>query len=214
MSKPSLPPVVLIGGGGHASVLAEILLEQGREIVAVVCPDDITSRSVFFGLCHLKNDDDVLNFDPKQVRLINGIGMLPNSTIRQCMTQRFTQLGYQFDSVIASSAFVSAFAQIEQGVQILHKAAVNTGANIGAYSIINTGACIEHDCVIGQYNHIAPQAVLCGQVKTDGNVFIGTNATVIQNVNIDANSIVGAGVTLTQSLCENSTAYAPQAVIK
>ncbi|TVO35733.1 NeuD/PglB/VioB family sugar acetyltransferase [Vibrio algivorus] len=201
MSKTSaLPALVLIGGGGHASVIAEILLEQGREIVAVVCPDDITERRVFDGLFHIQEDEDVRNFDPQKVRLINGLGMLPNGTARQSIALRFIELGYTFDSVIASSASVSPFAQIEQGVQILPQAIVNTGAYVGAHSIINTGSLVEHDCVIGSFNHIAPKSVLCGQVKTGRNVFIGANATLIQNIEIGSNAIIGAGVTLTQSL--------------
>lgn len=214
MSKPSSLPVVLIGGGGHASVLAEILLEQGREIMAVVCPDDIVVRSVFSGLRHLKEDDDVLGFDPKQVKLVNGIGMLPKSNLRHLMTQRFVELGYQFDSVIASSALVSPFAHIEQGVQIFPQVIVNTGAYVGAHSIINSGALVEHDSVIGQHNHIAPKAVLCGQVKTGNNVFIGANATVIQNIEIANNSVIGAGEILTKSVMSTPKAYSSNSTIQ
>ena len=37
-------PIVILGSGGHASVLAEILLNEGREIVAVVSPEPINDH--------------------------------------------------------------------------------------------------------------------------------------------------------------------------
>ncbi|WP_172564941.1 acetyltransferase [Vibrio navarrensis] len=189
-------PLVLIGGGGHASVLADILLGQERDIVAVISPDDLSSRAVFAGLTHLTQDEEVKRFSPESVHLVNGIGMLPRSTLRQRVNQQFLELGYQFETVIASDAHVSRFATIHSGAQILSGARVQTGAVIGEHTIVNSGALVEHDCQIGAYNHIAPRATLCGQVASEAQVFIGAGATILPGINLGQNSIVGAGVTI------------------
>ncbi|RJK83355.1 acetyltransferase [Vibrio cholerae] len=207
-------PLVLIGGGGHASVLADILLGQGRDIVAVISPDDLSSRAVFTGLVHLTQDEEVKRFSPESVYLVNGIGMLPRSTLRQRVNQQFLELGYQFETVIASDAHVSRFATIHSGAQILSGARVQTGAVVGEHTIVNSGALVEHDCQIGAYNHIAPNATLCGDVLTEGNVYIGANATVIQGLALEAQSTVGAGAILTQSLPLGDTCYPARACIK
>lgn len=200
-------PIVIIGGGGHASVLAEILLLQGREILAVISPEDISQRSVFKGITHLKNDDDILAFSKDQIHLVNGIGMMPKSGFKRKINEYFLSLGYQFETVIADSAFVSPFSKIEIGVQILPMAIIQTGAIVGSHSIVNSGALVEHDCNIGAYNHIAPKATLCGQVKTEDNVYIGAGSTVIQGLSIGCGAIVGAGASLTKSLGSNTIAY-------
>ena len=189
-------PLVLIGGGGHASVLADILLGQGRDIVAVISPDDLSSRVVFAGLTHLPQDEEVKRFSPESVHLVNGIGMLPRSMLRQRVNQQFLELGYQFETVIASDAHVSQFASIHSGAQVLSGARVQTGAVIGEHTIVNSCALVEHDCQIGAYNHIAPCATLCGQVTSEAKVFIGAGATILPGVNLGQSSIVGAGVTI------------------
>lgn len=207
-------PLVLIGGGGHASVLADILLDQGREILAVISLNSLSSRAVFSGLAHLTQDEEVNRFSPDSVRLVNGIGMMPRSMLRQRVNQQFLELGYQFETVIASDAHVSRFAIINSGVQILSGARVQTGAVIGEHTIVNSEALIEHDCQIGAYNHIAPRAILCGSVCTHESVYIGANATVIQGLALEYQSMVGAGAILLQSLALCETCYPARSSIK
>lgn len=207
-------PIVMIGGGGHASVLAEILLGQGRDIIAVVSPADVSQRSVLKGITILEKDEDILKFHKDKVLLVNGIGMMPKSVFKQKINEYFLSLGYQFETIIAESAFISPFSKIETGVQILPMAIIQTGATVGRHSIINTGALVEHDCKIGAYNHIAPKATLCGQVETKENVYVGAGSTVIQGISIGCGAIVGAGASLTQSLEEKAIAYPAKAVIK
>ncbi|EDK29083.1 sialic acid biosynthesis protein NeuD [Vibrionales bacterium SWAT-3] len=203
-------PIVMIGGGGHASVLTDILLEKGREIVAVISPDDITQRSVFVGLTQLLEDADITKYSPSDVLLVNGIGMMPKSSLREKVGLYFSQLGYRFETVIASTAHVSNFASLAEGSQVLHQAVVQAGAEVGAHSIINTAALIEHDCTIGQHNHIAPRATLCGQVKTHCNVYVGAGSTVIQGIELGKGCIVGAGSTIVKDIGSQVVTFAKQ----
>lgn len=207
-------PIVMIGGGGHASVLADILIFQGREILAVISPEDISQRPVFKGMTHLKKCEDVLAFSKDKVLLVNGIGMMPKSGFKRKINEYFLSLGYRFETVIANSAYVSPFSKIETGAQILPMAIIQTGVTVGSHSIINSGALVEHDCNIGSYNHIAPRATLCGQVETKNNVYVGAGSTVIQGVSIGSDSIVGAGASLTKSLETNTIAYPARVAIK
>ena len=207
-------PIVMIGGGGHASVLAEILLKQGREILAVISPEGISQRSVLKGITILEQDEDILKFDKDKVFLVNGIGMMPKSDFKQKINEYFISLGYQFETIIADSAFVSPFSKIETGAQILPMAIIQTGATVGQHSIINTGALVEHDCKIGAYNHIAPKATLCGQVTTGRSVYIGANATIIQSLEVGEGGVVGAGAIMIQSLGPRSICYPAKSIVK
>ncbi|MEZ9403120.1 acetyltransferase [Vibrio cyclitrophicus] len=201
-------PIVMIGGGGHASVLTDILLEKGREIIAVISPDDITQRDVFVGLTQLLEDADITEYSPSDVLLVNGIGMMPKSSLREKVGIYFSQLGYRFETVIAPTAHVSSFVSLAEGSQILTQAVVQAGVEIGAHSIINTAALVEHDCIIGQHNHIAPRATLCGHVKTHDNVYVGAGSTVIQGIELGKGCIVGAGSTIVEDVDSHTITFA------
>ncbi|OOE33434.1 shikimate dehydrogenase [Salinivibrio kushneri] len=200
-------PLIMIGGGGHASVLADILMGQGREIIAVISPDSISERPIFDGIAHFQSDDAIEKFSSSDVKLVNGVGFLPRSPLRKKLYQRYTAQGYEFETIIASDASISSYASIASGAQVLTRGIVQTGATIGENTIINTGALVEHDCYIAAHNHIAPKAVLCGQVTTGEGVFIGANATILQNISIKNDAVVAAGATLTMCLDKNTTHY-------
>lgn len=203
MSKPLL----IIGAGGHASVLVDILREQNRDIIGIVSPEIDRSRKVFQGVCHYPYDDDALRFKPDAILLVNGIGSLPKSNLRSKIYDKFVKLGFQFASVIASDAKISDFAELCHGVQVMHGAIIQAGTIIGENTIINTGAIIDHDGDIGLNNHIAPGVTLSGQVQTKENVHIGTGASVIQSVLIGKNTVIGAGSTITKNVAENVVCF-------
>jgi len=208
-------PVLVIGGGGHASVLVEMLKQLKYPIAAIISPEIDETRKVLQGIKHQLKDDAVLSYDCKEVVLINGIGSLPgNSLLRIDVFKRFKKLGYTFLTLVSPHAIVSQYAELGEGVQVMPSAVIQPGTIVGANSIINTAVSIEHDCTIGMHNHIAPGAVICGEVVTAEKVHIGPGAVVIQSVKIAENSVVGAGAYLTKNIEENNIVYPCKVIIK
>ena len=197
--------LLILGGGGHASVLVDILKEQGRVILGVVAP--VIESEHLCNLRHYTKDEDVFLFKPSDVILVNGIGSMPRESLRRDIYYKFTELGYLFETVIASSAIVSSMATFEQGVQILQGAIIQVGVNVMANTIINSGAILEHDCHIGMNNHIAPGAKLSGGVKTANNVHLGTGSSVIQKIKIGEYVIVGAGAVVCENVHEKTICF-------
>ncbi|MEZ9476208.1 acetyltransferase [Vibrio splendidus] len=197
-------PIVMIGGGGHASVLADILLSQGREIVAYISPESALNSELFLGAKHLYDDYDILQFSQSKVLLVNGIGHMPKQALRKKLYQQYTSLGFKFSSVISENAIVSDYTKVADGVQILHGAIVQAGCKIGSNSIINTGVVVEHDCKVGGNVHIAPRATICGASEIGHNTFIGASAVIIQGLKIGDKCIIGAGVTVLKGIYNNT----------
>tara|TARA_R110002020_G_scaffold232883_3_gene444520 strand:+ start:8393 stop:9031 length:639 start_codon:yes stop_codon:yes gene_type:complete len=196
-------PLIIIGSGGHASVIAEILLNQGREIVAVVSPTEIHDNSPLKGVHRLASDESLLSiYSPDQIELVNGVGAIPGNDTHFRLFNYFSEHGYSFSSVVSPHAIVANSAKLAKGVQIMHGAIVQTNANINHNCLINSGAIVEHDCSIGPHNHIAPNATLSGGVITGSQVHIGTGANVIQSIKIGQQSVVGAGCTVVRDVPE------------
>ena len=71
-------------------------------------------------------------------------------------------------------------------------AVINADARVGRNSIVNTGAIVEHDCLIGDHAHIAPRVALGGAVKVGDFALIGSGAVALPGAAIGENAIVGA----------------------
>ena len=67
------------------------------------------------------------------------------------------------------------------------------GARIGAGTIINTGAIVEHGCRVGAFTHCATGAILCGDVTVGNDAHIGAGSVIRQGVTLEDGVIVGAG---------------------
>jgi sugar O-acyltransferase (sialic acid O-acetyltransferase NeuD family) len=204
----------LLGAGGHACVLVDILKQNEQPLSGIFSPDIDIEREILSDIPFFDNEDDIFKEQPKLVQIINGIGSMPGSRLRKLVQQKFSEKGYFFQQVISHMAIVSDFAKLGEGVQVMPGAIIQAGAVIGDHSIINTGAIIEHDCIIGEHNHIAPGVTLSGQVKTGNYVHIGTGANVIQGISIADNVLIGSGANVTKSVPYEHIVFGPRAEIK
>lgn len=203
----------MIGAGGHAGVLIEILLNQGREIHAIVSPQ-LGASSIFKKFTHIDDDHYILNLDKDNIELVNGIGSLPNSNLRHQIYDKYKQAGFTFSQVISSKASISPYSQLEEGCQVMPFALVQHSTHIGANSIINSHATIEHDCKISANVHIAPGVTISGNVQIGYNTHIGTGASIINNIHIGEYSVIGAGSVVTKDIPEKSILYPAKPFLK
>lgn len=198
--------LIILGNGGHASVLIETLLkqEQGYEIIGFTTP--IMEDNVF-GLVYLGPDEVIYNYNPQEVNLVLGLGMLGPSSAREKTFKHFKEKGYFFKSIIHPTAIISPSAQLGEGVQIMAGAIVQTGTSIADNTIINTGAIIDHDGQIGAHVHIAPGTKVSGAVKIGNGTHIGTGTTIIQGIHIGEKCLIGAGSVVVKELHHHAKAY-------
>lgn len=200
-------PVLVLGAGGHAAVLIDMLRQLNYDILGLVSNSQPMLQPIFDGIPWYSSDSDVLSFSKDAILLVNAVGSLPKVNTRFKLYNKFKNQGYHFANLISPSAIVSEYAKLTEGVQVMPGSIINAHALIGENSIINTGAIIEHDCVIGSHNHIAPGAVLSGTVVTGNYVHVGTGANVIQGVSVAEYAVVGAGATVTNNLASEKVLH-------
>lgn len=196
--------IIIIGNGGHAAVLTEVLLEQNRPILGFTAPQEQENR---FGLTYLGLDEVIHNFRPTDVELVLGLGTIDISIRRMEIYRSFKQLGYSFASVIHKSVVISPFSKLGEGLQIMANVVIQPFVEIADNTIINSSATIDHDCRIGKHCHIAPGTTLSGNVIIGESTHVGTGSTIIQNVEIGNNVLIGAGSLVLKSIKDNCKAY-------
>lgn len=183
-------PIVIIGGGGHAAVLAETARAAGFDIAGYTAP--AASERNF---ADYLGDDAALEgrFLPGSVALVIGVGSVAPTRLRSDLYRGFVARGYGFATIVHPSAVVSPSAKLGRGAQVLAGCVVQTGVVIAENVILNTRASIDHDSAVGAHTHIAPGAVLCGGVTIGECAHVGPGAVLIQNSNIPDNGFVRAG---------------------
>ena len=164
--------IILVGYSGHGLVVADTAFENKLNVIGYT--EKSLNNANHYKLDYLGYESspnfDLWNLD---VDCILGIG---DNLLREKIFNLIIEKGKKVISLINSTASISSFAKIGEGVFIL-----------------NTGCIIEHECDINDNVHVAPGAVLAGNVKVGRGTFIGANAIVKQGVVIGKNVIVGAG---------------------
>lgn len=198
-------PVIVLGGGGHAKVLIDTLLQRNENILGFTVPDPELVDKPILGIHCMGTDDAITDYLPDSIELVNGLGAVGNPNHRKQLFEKFHGLKYRFRSVVHPSAVIGREVVLSEGTQILAGAIIQPGSGMGRNTIVNTKASVDHDCVIGDHVHIAPGVILSGGVHVGDGVHIGTGAAVIQGVRIGNNSIIGAGALVLKDVPEGVT---------
>jgi UDP-perosamine 4-acetyltransferase len=186
-------PLIVLGAGGHAKVLIDALRLRGCEILGIADADAGRHGTRHAGCRVVGDDAAVLMHDPAEIRLVNGVGSTGRPQARRRIFDEFKQRGYVFQTVTHPSAVIAADAVLEEGAQVMAGAIIQPGVRIGMNAIVNTAACVDHDCAVGAHVHLAPGVILSGGVRIGDGTHIGTGACVIQGVTIGEECVIGAG---------------------
>lgn len=191
---------ILVGGGGHALSLLEILPNYGQ----ITGYADI-QQSNEMPIPYLGTDEEVLaQYRPDEydihVTLVYTSDI--NLSLRRKIIERYH--GYSFHTFEAHTALVTAHTTIGDGCAIMERAVVNRSV-ICKNVIINTGAIIEHGCQIGNNVFIGPGAIVCGGVSIGDNTLIGAGAVIRDDVAIASETVIGMGSVVTKSILQGGT---------
>ena len=159
--------VIIIGAGGHARVIADIIRCRGDRLMGFL--DDYAKEGI--------GDIPVLGMAKDHVNhpgawFIIGIG---NAAVRRRVAEGME--GVQWYTAIHPAAVVSDMnVSVGPGTAVMAGAVINPGACVGAHCIINTAAVVEHDNLIGDYTHISVGARLAGTVTVGPDTWVGIGA--------------------------------------
>lgn len=188
--------VVIIGGGGHAKVVIEILRAAGETVAAIVDADP-TPRTIL-GVPVVGDDLALPALRERGLtRLFVAVG---DNRLRETLGRKARGMGFILANAVHPSAIVSPSARLGEGVAVMAGAVINAESQIADLAIINTGAVVDHDCRLGAAAHVAPGAALAGGVSVGDRAFLGVGVRVIPGVTIGADTVVGAGGVVVRNL--------------
>lgn len=212
------PSLVILGSGGHAAVVAEAATRSGWRVVGVASREMPAAERPFERADWLGDPDDVDGRARIGALLAQGAKVhaaVGDATLRRRWTSFFEEHGIDaLAAVVDPSAVVSPSARLAPGVFIATGAIVHARAVVGTGAIINTRAVVEHDCVVGEFAHVSPGAILCGGVRVGRSAQVGAGAVVVPNRSIGDGATVGAGAVVIRDVVSGVTAVGVPAVVR
>ena len=181
-------PFLFVGNGEHARAISDLL----------------HGRSVFHFDLH---DAPIPNRDYSGAVIAIG-----DNSKRQGIASDNSAIPWT--TLISETSFVSSSAVLGPGTQILYQVSIEAGVKIGKHCIINSGAVVTHDCVIGDYVHIAPGARLGGAAKVGEGTLIGIGAILLPGVHVGKWCRIGAGSVVNRDIADNAVAYGVPARVR
>lgn len=194
--------IVVIGASGHAKVCIELLQAMGHRVA--YCVEATDGPATCVGIPVLKGDAHLADLrEQGYSKVFVAVGI---NRVRQRLADMALSLGYSLVNAVSPLSAISPSAHLGNGIAIMAGAIVNAETIVDDLVIINTGACIDHDCRIGKATHIAPQCGLAGNVTVGAASFLGIGCKVIPKVIIGENVTIGAGAVVVSDIASETLA--------
>ena len=181
--------VAVIGAGGHAAVVASVLIASGQEVFGFFDDSASTWGTTILGI-PVRGALRQLA-ESGSVRAILGFG---DNRARKVMAE---QLRVQWVTAVHPFAWVHPGVLLGPGTVVCAGAVVQPGARIGSHVIINTRSSVDHHARVGDYAHLAV-AHIAGGASVDEGAFLALGSFVLPKINVGAWATVGAGAVVTK----------------
>ena len=181
---------LILGAGGHAKVVIEAVRAAGiAEIVGIVDPAPTSSN--LLGVPIIGRDEDLPRLRAEGIT--TAVVALGGNGLRFRVGAELRGLGYDLPAIVHPSAFIAPSARVAEGAVVMARAVVGSYTSVGALAIVNTGAVIDHDGLIGAAAHVAPGCALAGNVSVGERSLVGVGSAVRPGIVIGPDAVVGAG---------------------
>ena len=195
--------VLIMGSGGHATVVIDILEEMGIYNIVGIVANGMKVGSLFQGY-PIIGDEDILQiyFNKGITNMAMGIGGFKNNNLRKEFFFKFKEIGFKLVNAIHPSAIISKKVVLGEGVVVFQGVLINTSVNIGDNVIVATGASIDHETSVGSHTLVSAGVTVGANDSIGEGVLLALGSKVVSALKIENNILVGAGAVVVKDCLE------------
>lgn len=189
----TLLPLVLIGGGGHASDVLQAIeaLNSARptfHVVGILDDHDVDLRR-FVGrkVDHIGSVDEVGVVDAAYVLCLGW------PWTRHAVARRIGEWGQPAPPIVHPWAEVGVGVELGPGTVVLGHAHLSPFVRLGAHGLVSYLASVGHDSTFGDHASVMPGAAVSGDVTGGHRVLVGSGAVVREGLRLGDDARIGAG---------------------
>jgi len=192
---------LVYGAGGHGREVAWVLRDCWNDTISIshVTDSGFPVEDAVNGIRVLRLPEAKLVNDCAWVIAIGD----PKS--RREVHARLRHLKLAFPPVVHPTAQMSKSVEISNGTVIFPGSILTVNITLGPHVHININCTVSHDVRIGSFSTLSPGVNVAGRVDIGTDVFIGTNASIINGaperfLQIGNGATIGAGACVTRSV--------------
>lgn len=201
----TLLPLVLIGGGGHASDVLQAIealntVRPTYHVLGILDDHDVDPRRFAGrGVAHIGPVDDVVTVDAAYVLCLGW------PWTRHAISRRIGERGQPTQPIIHPSADVGVGVELGPGSVVLGHAHLSPFVRFGAHALVAYLASVGHDTTFGDHASVMPNAAIGGDVASGHRVLVGSGAVVRQGISLGDDVRIGAGAAVVTDVADGVT---------
>lgn len=172
--------VLMVGEGGHALTLADAARGTGLHVAhrASLRPD-AAGAALLAALRERGLGAALL-----------GVGGATSNAARAALFAFLQENGLALPAVVAPSAHLGEGSRLGAATYLFAGAVVGPAVTLGDDCIVNHGAVVCHDTVVGSHVHLTPGATVAGACRIGDLCTIGMNASIMNGVSVGPRALV------------------------
>lgn len=200
--------IAIFGSGGfgrEVAMLIEQINKQKVEWELIGFFDDAIGKETLINGYPVLGGVEDLNKLEKSLGLVIAIG---NPIIKRKVHSSIINSKIFYPTLIHPSVIKgkNQYLSLGEGCIIAAGNIITSNIKLGNHVILNLSCTIGHDTIIKDYSSFMPGVNISGEVIVNTCVYVGTGATIINQVEIGKETIIGAGAVVSKSLPEKCTA--------
>lgn len=192
--------IVLIGGGGFSSEVADIAIQNGFKVLGYIDNSKTASSLKYLGTenDYFKNHNPEVYIFPA-FAAVNRKGLVQ----RSIKLEKYKNL--KIPSLVSKFAYVSDSVKIGKGVLISHGVIINPESDIQDFSIINCRSTVGHNVTISKFSIISGHVFIGGSCFIGSKTLIGPGVTIMHATSIGKNVVVSIGGCVARKIPDGKT---------
>jgi sugar O-acyltransferase (sialic acid O-acetyltransferase NeuD family) len=199
--------IVIVGAGGFGREVKMLIdqinqIENKYEFLGYYDDGVVKGTAVNYDEV-LGSVADLANVDYK----INVVVAIGSPDVKRKIVEKLINPHLNFPTLIHPSVIIGdEFVSIGKGCIICAGNVITCNITIKDFVILNLQCTVGHDTMIHSFASFMPSVNISGEVIIYEEVYVGTGAKIINQLEIGFQTIVGAGAVVSKSLPEKCTA--------
>lgn len=199
--------IVIVGAGGFGRevkmLIDQINLKEDKYQFLGYYDDVLLKGTSINNNKILGSVEDLLSINYK----INVVVAIGSPNLKLQIVKKLSNPNLIFPTLIHPSVIIGTDSvSIGKGCIICAGTIITCDIEIKDFVILNLMCSVGHDTIINSYASFMPSVNISGEVVIHEEVYVGTGAKIINQLEIGKKTIVGAGAVVSKSLPENCTA--------